>query len=331
MGRPGQPRPRGSAEVRRLVLDSVRGWFTDFHVDGLRLDAVHALVDESRAPPAGGDGRPRWPRWPPTPASRCSSSPSPTSTTRTSSRPREGGGYGLDAQWSDDFHHALHVALTGETEGYYADFEPLGALAKVLRARLLPRRDLVVLPRSRPRRPARRRPGARLAARGGEPEPRPGRQPRPRRPADGGLDDDRLAVAALVTLTSPFTPMLFMGEEWGASTPFAFFTSHPEPDLGRAVSRGPARRVRADGWDTATVPDPQDPATFDVLDGWTGRSGRRRAAGRCWRATAGWPTCAAPCPRSPTPTCARSTVDHDEDARWLVYAGARASTGSWSR
>ena len=121
----------GSHEVRRLILDSVRGWFTDFHVDGLRLDAVHALVDESEphlleematevATTAAHLGKPLF-------LVAESDLNDPHVIT-----PRESGGLGIDAQWSDDFHHALHVALTGETQGYYADFEPLGALAKVL-------------------------------------------------------------------------------------------------------------------------------------------------------------------------------------------------------
>lgn len=120
----------GSLEVRRFVLDSARAWSTDFHVDGLRLDAVHALHDESEmhlleemsieigaecasAPAAAPDRGVR---------------PQRRAALATS---REGGGHGLDAQWSDDFHHVLHVALTGETSGYYADFAALTSLKRV--------------------------------------------------------------------------------------------------------------------------------------------------------------------------------------------------------
>ena len=97
-----------------------------------------------------------------------------------------------------------------------------------------------------------------------QPEPRPGRQPR--RAATGStehLDDDQLACAALLTLCGPFTPMLFMGEEWAASTPFQFFTSHPEPELGEATAEGRIEEFERMGWDPAVVPDPQDPATFE--------------------------------------------------------------------
>jgi maltooligosyltrehalose trehalohydrolase len=177
--------------------------------------------------------------------------------------PREAGGYGLDAQWSDDFHHALHVALTGETSGYYADFAPLAALAKVcergffhdgtwssFRGRdhgvpidtaSVPAWRLVVCSQNHDQVGNRAR-GDRLTE---------------------TLDDDQLVCAALVTLGSPFTPMLFQGEEWAASTPFQFFTSHPEPELGRATAEGRLAEFAAMGWDPEDVPDPQDVQTFE--------------------------------------------------------------------
>jgi maltooligosyltrehalose trehalohydrolase len=177
--------------------------------------------------------------------------------------PREGGGYGLDAQWSDDFHHALHVALTGETTGYYADFAPLSALAKVCERGFfhdgtwssfrdsdhgvpvdtarMPTWRLVVCSQNHDQIGNRAR-GDRLTEH---------------------LDDDQLACAALLTLCGPFSPMLFMGEEWAASTPFQFFTSHPEPDLGRVTAEGRLAEFERMGWDPADVPDPQDPATFE--------------------------------------------------------------------
>ena len=209
--------------------------------------------------------------------------------------PREAGGYGLDAQWSDDFHHALHVALTGETHGYYADFEPLGALAKVcergffhdgtyssFRERdhgapidtgAMPTWRLVVCSQNHDQ-VGNRAAGDRITE---------------------ALDDDQLACAALLTLCGPFTPMLFQGEEWAASTPFQFFTSHPEQELGRATAEGRVAEFARHGWDADAVPDPQDPATFErsKLD-WTeldSDRGRRMLA-----STASWPGCAASTP-----------------------------------
>ena len=258
-----------SAEVRRYLLDNVRMWFSDYRVDGLRLDAVHALADSSPVhlleemaiEVAALSAHQR------RPLSLIAESDLNDPLLIT---PREARGYGLDAQWSDDFHHAVHVALTGETSGYYADFEPLSALAKVcergffhdgthssfrgrdhgvpIDTQAMPTWRLVVCSQNHDQIGNRAR-GDRLTE---------------------TLDDDQLACAALLTLAGPFTPMLFQGEEWAASTPFQFFTSHPEPELGKATAEGRIAEFERMGWDPAVVPDPQDPATYarSTLD-WT--------------------------------------------------------------
>ncbi|GAA1948636.1 malto-oligosyltrehalose trehalohydrolase [Nocardioides panacihumi] len=268
----------GGDEVRRHILDNVRMWLSDYHVDGLRLDAVHALADaspthlleEMAIEVAALSAHQR------RPLTLIAESDLNDARLVT---PREAGGRGLDAQWSDDFHHALHVALTGETAGYYADFEPLSALAKVcergffhdgtwssFRGRphgrpidraAMPTWRLVVANQNHDQ-IGNRAAGDRLTAR---------------------LDDDQLACAALLTLCGPFTPMLFMGEEFAASTPFQFFTSHPEPELGRATAEGRIAEFASHGWDASEVPDPQDPATFarsrlDWSEASTGRGAR---------------------------------------------------------
>jgi maltooligosyltrehalose trehalohydrolase len=268
----------GSDEVRRYILDNVRMWLADYHVDGLRLDAVHALNDaghrhlleEMAEEVAALSAHLRRPL--------TLIAESDLNDTRLV-RPREAGGYGVDAQWSDDFHHAVHVALTRETAGYYADFEPLSALAKVCEhgffhdgtyssfrgrdhgfpvdRRAMPTWRLVVANQNHDQIGNRAR-GDRIAE---------------------VLDDDQLACAALLTLCGPFTPMLFMGEEWAASTPFQFFTSHPEPELGKATAEGRIKEFEQMGWDPAVVPDPQDPETFqrsklDWDEATTGRHGR---------------------------------------------------------
>jgi maltooligosyltrehalose trehalohydrolase len=249
-------------EVRRFVIENATMWLHDYHVDGLRLDAVHALVDES-------------PRHILKELAEETSALSaflgrPLTLIAESDlndpeliRPREAGGYGLDAQWSDDFHHAVHVALTGEVTGYYADFERLDALAKVVtrgffhdgtwssfRGREhghpidtgnMPTWRLVVANQNHDQ-VGNRAIGDRLGA---------------------TLDYGQLAIAAVLTLAGPFTPMLFMGEEWGATTPWQFFTSHPEPELGKATAEGRIREFERMGWDPAVVPDPQDPRTFE--------------------------------------------------------------------
>ena len=248
--------------MRAYVLDNVAMWFEDFHVDGLRLDAVHALVDSSTTHLLEEMGQrvaalSAHHRRPMTLIAEWDGNDTAMVT------PREAGGTGLDAQWSDDFHHAVHVALTGETQGYYADFAPLSALAKVVEKGFFHDGTFSSFRGADHGSAGRRRADARLAPGRLQPEPRPGRQPRPRRPARReSLDDDQLAAAALLTLAGPFTPMLFQGEEWAASTPFAFFTSHPEEDLGHAVSEGRKREFEKMAWDTETILDPQDPATF---------------------------------------------------------------------
>lgn len=252
----------GSAEVRRYILDNVAMWLDDYRVDGLRLDAVHALHDDSSVHllaemSAEVDALSERLGRPLTLIAE-SDLNDPVMVT-----PRAQGGLGMDAQWSDDFHHALHVALTGETHGYYADFEPLAALAKVcergffhdgtwssFRERehgapidpdAVPPWRLVVCSQNHDQ-VGNRAAGDRLTEE---------------------LDGDQLACAALLTMCSPFTPMLFQGEEWAASTPFQFFTSHTDPEIGRATSQGRHDEFARHGWDADLVPDPQDPATYE--------------------------------------------------------------------
>ncbi len=252
----------GSAEVRRFILDNARMWFEDYHVDGLRLDAVHALVDTSPVHLleelgtetqvlAARLGRPL-----------TLIAESDLNDTRIVT-PREDGGYGLDAQWSDDFHHAVHVALTGETSGYYADFEPLSALVKVCERGFFHDGTWSSFRGSEHGRPidTERLPTWRLVV-CSQDHDQVGNRARGDRLTEH-LDENQLACAALLTLCGPFTPMLFMGEEWAASAPFQFFTSHPEADLGRVTAEGRITEFERMGWDPSVVPDPQDPETFE--------------------------------------------------------------------
>jgi maltooligosyltrehalose trehalohydrolase len=250
----------GSDEVRRFVIDNALMWLRDYHCDGLRLDAVHAIVDQSAThileelaveveALAAHVGRPLFliaesdlndPRF---------------------VRSRDAGGYGLDAAWADEWHHALHATLTGETRGYYEDFGPLPLLAKALRQAWV--HDGAYSPY---RRRVHGRPPAGLS--GGQfvvaaqNHDQVGNRAAGER-ASALMRDGRLRVAAALLLTSPFVPLLFQGEEWGATTPFQYFTGHEDPELGRMVSRGRRDEFSAFGWDPRDVPDPQDPATFE--------------------------------------------------------------------
>lgn len=277
--------------VRRHILDNVRFWFESMHVDALRLDAVHALVDDSEpqileemaietAALAAHLGRPLE-------LIAESDLNDPKLIT-----PREAGGYGLDAQWSDDFHHGVHVALTRETEGYYADFEPLAALAKSLERGFFHDGTFSSFRGRDHGHPidTERSLSWRLIV-SAQNHDQIGNRARGDRTSEV-LDESQLLCAALLLYGGPFTPMLFMGEEWGASTPFQFFTSHPEPELGKATADGRLAEFEAMGWDESVVPDPQDPATFErskldwtelrregharVLDGYRQLAGLRR-------------------------------------------------------
>ncbi|MGO4691095.1 malto-oligosyltrehalose trehalohydrolase [Glaciibacter sp. 2TAF33] len=251
-----------SDQVRRYIIENALMWLGDYHVDGLRLDAVHALKDDRAThllEELAGEV-----------AALEASVHRPLSLIAESDlndpkliTARDANGYGLDGQWSDDFHHAVHVALTGETTGYYADFAPLGALAKVLERGFFHDGTWSSFrERTHGRRiDTERMPTWRLVVASQNHDQIGNRATGDRLTAH--LDAGQLAIAAALTLLGPFTPMLFMGEEWGASTPWQFFTSHPEPELGEATAHGRIAEFARMGWDPALVPDPQDPATFE--------------------------------------------------------------------
>lgn len=305
-----------SAEVRRTLCDNVRHWFVDMHVDALRLDAVHAIVDRSpthileELALVASDLSAHLRR--PLTLIAESDENDPLLT-----RPREAGGRGIDAQWSDDFHHALHVALTGETEGYYADFAPLAALAKVCESGFFHDGSWSSF-RGREHGGALDRatvPGWRLVVCASNHD-QVGNRAAGDRPA-AHLDDDQLACAALVTLTAPFTPMLFMGEEWAAGTPFPFFSGHPEPDLAASITRGRLAEFARMNWDPTTVPDPMDPATFVSarLDWGERDRGRHRVVLQAYRELIALRRQYA---ELSNPSLATTSCRVDEDARWFL-------------
>jgi maltooligosyltrehalose trehalohydrolase len=240
----------GSPEVRRFVLDNALRWFADFHVDGLRLDATHALLDDSPThlmaelsaateALAAHLGRPLW-----LVAEREQEEVLPV-------LPRTAGGWGLHARWADDLHHAIHSALTGERDGYYESFGSIRAIADaVTQGRHRPGDDwpadlpahAAVICSQNHDQVGNRALGDRLAHLVGT---------------------DAAMVAAAITLCSPGTPLLFQGEEWAATSPFPYFvdTGGDEP-LAEAIRRGRRGEFAAFGWDPDSIPDPVDPATM---------------------------------------------------------------------
>lgn len=252
----------GSDEVRRYVLDNAMTWFEHFHVDGLRLDAVHALAD-TRALPILEELSAETERMSVAlgrPLSLVAESDlnDPRMVT-----PRARGGLGMDAQWCDDVHHALHVALTGETDGYYADFATPGALAKVLRGAFFHDGTWSSFRGRSHGRPVdvETVPGSAFVTYLQDHDQVGNRATGDRISAT--VSADLLACGAALVLLGPFTPMLFMGEEWAASTPWQFFASFPDPELADAVRTGRRREFGRHGWGESEVPDPMDPATVE--------------------------------------------------------------------
>ncbi|MWV49873.1 malto-oligosyltrehalose trehalohydrolase [Rathayibacter sp. VKM Ac-2803] len=313
----------GADVVRGYIIDNALMWLRDYHVDALRLDAVHALSDESAvhvleemaaevAVLSAHVGRPLT-------LIAESDLNDPKLIT-----PREAGGYGLDAQWSDDFHHAVHVALTGETTGYYEDFAPLGALGKVLTRGFFHDGTLSTFRGRHHGRPVdvEHMPTWRLVVCSQNHDQIGNRAIGDRLTAT--LDEGRLAIAAALTLLGPFTPMLFMGEEWAASTPWQFFTSHPEKDLGEATAKGRIEEFARMGWDPAVVPDPQDPETFtrSRLDWSEAEEGRHARILGVYRELA---ALRRRFPELTDPRFGSVEVALDEQARWLTLGRGRVT------
>jgi maltooligosyltrehalose trehalohydrolase len=310
----------GSEQVRRWVVDNALMWLRDFHVDALRLDAVHALVDDSSPHLLAQLAREV--------DALSVAVRRPLSLVAESDlnqpslvRPLEGGGLGMTAQWSDDFHHALHALLTGEGQGYYADFaaDPFAALRTTLTGAYF-------------------HDGRHSSFRGSDWGAKVDRSTMPgwrflgylqthdqvgnRAVGDRighGLTDGRAMVGAALVLTAPFTPMLFMGEEWGASTPWQYFTSHEEEELATAVREGRRREFAEHGWASEDVPDPQDPSTVSASTlRWDELAAPRHAGMLAWyrdliALRRGHPELS-------DPRLDRVDVSYDRDARWVVVA-----------
>jgi maltooligosyltrehalose trehalohydrolase len=267
----------GSEQVRRYIIDNALRWLRDFHLDGLRLDAVHALQDSSPthllqqlaaevADLSAQLGRPL-------PLIAESDLNDPTLIS-----PTERGGYGLDAQWDDDVHHVWHAMLSGEKHGYYADFGDFASLAKVL-TRAFYHDGTFSSFRGRPHgKPVdvAHTPGWKFVVFLQDHDQVGNRATGDR--LSELLSPQLLKVAAVLLLTSPFTPMLWMGEEWAAGTRWPFFSSHPEPELARAVSEGRIAEFADHGWDVDSMIDPQDPAAYQgaVLN-WSEKLGGQHA------------------------------------------------------
>jgi maltooligosyltrehalose trehalohydrolase len=272
-----------SDEVRRFFLDNSVMWLRDYHADGLRLDAVHAFEDHSAVHfleelayevdrLATHVGRPLW-------LVTESDLNDPRLVTA-----REANGYGCQASWSDDFHHALHVAVTGERDGYYADFNGVADVARSLTHGYVYDGRFAPWRRRRHGRPMRHLPATRLL----------GYLQNHDQVGNRALGDRigttasvrRQLLGATVVLLAPFVPMLFAGEEWAASTPFAYFSDHDDPALAEAITNGRRNEFAAFGWAPEEIADPRAPDTFarSVLR-WDERDDGEHAVALAWYRT----------------------------------------------
>lgn len=251
-----------SDEVRAFILDTVYQWFHEFHIDGLRLDAIHALDD------TGAHSILTQMQQIADEATAVTGVPRSLIAESDRNDPKvvrsiEAGGQGLAAQWADDIHHSLHTLISGENHAYYADFGSLEALLKTLREAYFFTGNYSSYRGRHHGRPVNREliPAHRFIAYTTTHDQTGNR-------ADGdrpsmSLSPAQQVLKAAVILCSPYTPMLFMGEEFGARTPFPFFVSHTDPELNRLTRLGRAREFSRSGWDDSQVPDPAAPATFE--------------------------------------------------------------------
>ncbi len=251
----------GSHEVRRFFSDNAQMWLRDFHIDGLRIDAVHSFVDRSATPfleqlaaeveTLGATiGR-----------KLVLIAESDLNDPRIVTS-RECGGFGMDAQWSDDFHHALFAVLSRDSlSGYYTDFGSLAQLAKALEKTFV-YDGIFSRYRSRTHgRAVKNLSQHRFVGFIQNHDQVGNRAVGDRIAQSSGID--RAKIGAALVLLGPFIPMLFQGEEWAATSPFLYFADHRDANLALQVSEGRKSEFLVFGWDPSTIPDPESPATFE--------------------------------------------------------------------
>ncbi|MEJ6020519.1 malto-oligosyltrehalose trehalohydrolase [Corynebacterium sp. H113] len=317
-----------SDEIRAYILDAIRQWFVDYHIDGLRLDAVHALHDEGAfhileqmqvvaESVSAETGIPR------------SLIAESDQNDPKIVRPRAAGGFGLTAQWDDDVHHAIHTLVSGEEHSYYGDFGTVDVLAQTLNEAFFHLNRMSTF-------------RGRTHGRGFNLDVQPlssfvtyttthdqtGNRATGDRPSMN-LTPAQQALKLAVVAASPFTPMLFQGEEWGASTPFAFFCSHENPELQRLTREGRLREFARAGWDPDEVADPIAIDTFtnsklnwseldsaphaEILSAYQELLALRRSL-----------------PQLRSPWAVSVATETDADGRWLKLTRTNTAAGAFS-
>ncbi|MEW6183426.1 MAG: malto-oligosyltrehalose trehalohydrolase [Bacillota bacterium] len=247
-----------SDNVRRFFIENALYWVSEFRIDGLRLDAVHAIIDTS-ATTFIEELAEAVHRLAERLARRVYVIAESDLNNARMIQPRVVGGYGLDAMWSDDFHHALHALLTGERTGYYQDFGPLRLLGTALRDGYVYSGRYSMYRRRKHGNPPRMFTPDQLVVFAQNHDQVGNRSRGERLSALVSFSD--LKLAAGMVFLSPFLPLVFMGEEYGETAPFQYFTSHSDPALIKAVRKGRREEFASFNW-AGEVPDPQDESTF---------------------------------------------------------------------
>ncbi len=247
-----------SDEVRNYFIGSALAWVTDYHIDALRIDAIHGIFDFSAKhflQELGEAVRARAEEL----GRKVYVIPESDLNDVRVINPVEMGGYGLDAQWNDDFHHALHVLLTGERRGYYGDFGKIDHLEKAIREGFVYSGRYSPFRKRRHGSSSKSRPAHQFVVFSQNHDQVGNRLMGERLTSLATFEQLKLAAGAV--LLSPFIPLLFMGEEYGETAPFQYFVGHGDRDLIEAVRRGRKEEFRTFGWE-GEVPDPQAEDTF---------------------------------------------------------------------
>jgi maltooligosyltrehalose trehalohydrolase len=248
-----------SDDVRNFFFENAFHWFENYHVDALRVDAVHAIFDMSAHPflkelaeqvdlLSKAVGRKFY--------LIAESSLNDSKLIR----PREQGGFGLDAQWIDDFHHSVHTLLTGEKVGYYVDFGRIDQIVKSLREGYVLTGEYSAYRKRRHGNSSKDRPASQFVVCTKNHDQIGNRMLSERMSAL--VSFEALKLDAAITILSPFIPLFFMGEEYAEDAPFLYFVSHSDPNLIEAVRKGRKEEFESFDW-RAEPPDPQSPDTFE--------------------------------------------------------------------
>ncbi len=249
-----------SDPVRHYVVDNALYWITEYHIDGLRLDAIHGIYDFGATHILAELSAAVREQAAVLHRTIVVIAESDLNDTRIIDAPAQGG-YGIDAQWNDDFHHALRVTLTGEQEGYYRDYQGVADLVTAVREAFVYSGRHSSYRRRRHGNSARHCSPSQFVVFAQNHDQIGNRAVGDRLSTQ--LPCDALKAARALLLLSPYIPLLFMGEEYGETAPFQYFIEHGDPALIEAVRQGRRREFAPFGWKPEEIPDPQSPATFE--------------------------------------------------------------------